>query len=276
MKISRLVIPLAAFAMPLLALAQSGINPSVLGQYSSGIIGVVNNMLVPVLMAIAFIVFLWGVYKYFILGAADEKSRTEGRQFSLWGIIGFVIIVSLWGLVNLLMGTLGLQAGVASPPPPTFGTGSYAPSGSTGGYTGGTFGGGTGVSSATNAALLQQYQAMQNTCLSNPTSADCQAAQAQYSASYYGAYPNPNATIDNAQNTTVGAGADCTYSPCSSGLTCNYDSNLGYPVCGGSSTQDTVTSSAYTDCISSNGVWNGTSCDYYDDNSYTDPGDSWY
>ncbi|OGG76434.1 hypothetical protein A2950_00835 [Candidatus Kaiserbacteria bacterium RIFCSPLOWO2_01_FULL_55_19] len=272
---------ITAFATPLLAFAQSGINTSYLTPYSTGIIGVVNNILVPVLMAIAFIVFLWGVYKYFILGAADEKSRTEGRHFSLWGIIGFIIILSMWGLVNLLMGTFGLQAGVASPPPPTFGTGNYAPTGG-----GGAFGAGN-VTPAQNAALTQQYQTMQSTCLSNPTSPDCQAAQAAYSSSYYSVYPNPNATITNAQTTTVGAGADCTYSPCASGLTCEYDS-LGYGVCssgttagygsgtaactppqvqspeGGCYTPSEPTPSDYTiqNCESTGGYWDGFTCDY--------------
>lgn len=75
-------------------------------------------MFVPVLIAIAFITFLWGVYKYFILGAADEKARTDGRQFVLWGIIGLVIIFSVWTLVNIVSGTLGFPTGGLAPRPP--------------------------------------------------------------------------------------------------------------------------------------------------------------
>ena len=66
----------------------------------------VNFVLVPILMAVAFIVFLWGVFNYFILGAANDEKRKEGRQFVLWGIIGFVIIMSIWGLVNIVKDTL--------------------------------------------------------------------------------------------------------------------------------------------------------------------------
>lgn len=96
-----------------------GINLGVITPYAEGIKSLVNDILVPVLFAIAFIVFLWGVFKYFILGAADEKSRTEGRQFVLWGIIGLVVIVSLWGLVNLVISTFSLSAGGKAPPTPT-------------------------------------------------------------------------------------------------------------------------------------------------------------
>src|SRR3989344_2209095 len=98
----------------------TGININAITPYSTGIINVINNLLVPVLMAIALIVFFWGVYKYFIYGADNETERETGRQFVLWGVIGFVIILSLWGLVNLVMGTFGLSAGTA-PRFPTIG-----------------------------------------------------------------------------------------------------------------------------------------------------------
>lgn len=95
-----------------------GIDPSILQGYSASIIDVINDILVPVLFAVAFITFLWGVYQYFILGAANEEERKKGRQFVLWGIIGFFIIGSLWGLVNIVKQTL-IPAGVNSNAPPT-------------------------------------------------------------------------------------------------------------------------------------------------------------
>lgn len=97
-----------------------GINLNVLGPYAASIINLINNILVPVLMAIAFITFLWGVFKYFIWGADNETERATGKQWVLWGIIGFVVILSVWGLVNLVGGTLGLQLGGSAPKPPTF------------------------------------------------------------------------------------------------------------------------------------------------------------
>lgn len=116
----------ATFAVPLLAVAQtpSSINLSIPYAYGFGIINVINGVLVPTFLAIAFIVFLWGVYKYFILGAADEKSRTDGRQFVLWGIIGFVVVFSVWGLIAIVRNTLGLSGSSNNPPPPTFNTSS--------------------------------------------------------------------------------------------------------------------------------------------------------
>lgn len=97
------------------------INLQYLQGYSGSIIYVINFFLVPGLMAVALITFLYGVYRYFILGAANEDDRKVGRQFVLWGIIGFVVIVSVWGLVFMVSWTLGVGVGGAfnlAPKPP--------------------------------------------------------------------------------------------------------------------------------------------------------------
>lgn len=110
-----------AVCTPFFATAAGGINLSVIEPYSDSIITFINATLVPLLLAIAFIVFLWGIYKHFILGASSEMEKGEGRQFAMWGIIGFVIIFSLWGLVYVLMDAINL--GGQNPKPPTFNTG---------------------------------------------------------------------------------------------------------------------------------------------------------
>ena len=92
-----------------------GININYIKPYSDSIIGIINIILVPVLIAIAFIVFLWGVYKYFIYHGDSESDKMEGRKYAMWGIIGLVVIFSVWALVNILMGALNLSGG--KPPP---------------------------------------------------------------------------------------------------------------------------------------------------------------
>lgn len=99
--------------------SSASLNTSYIQGYANSIEMVINSILVPLLIAIAFIVFLWGVFNYFIRGAADPKSRTEGAQFIMWAVIGFVVIFSVWGIVQILMGTLSLTAGSAHPKPPT-------------------------------------------------------------------------------------------------------------------------------------------------------------
>ncbi len=77
-----------------------------ISDFGSFIINTINNILVPVLFAIAFVVFLWGAFQVFILGANSEENKEHGKAKMLYGLIGFVVMVSVWGLVNLLTGSL--------------------------------------------------------------------------------------------------------------------------------------------------------------------------
>jgi hypothetical protein len=106
---------LAALALPLVTSAATINNISDLGSF---IINTINNIIVPVLFAIAFIVFLWGAFDTFILGATSEEVKERGKNLMLWGLIGFFVMVSVWGLVNLLTGTLnfGNNTGPSSVP----------------------------------------------------------------------------------------------------------------------------------------------------------------
>ena len=101
--IVRTALSLAVFALPLVAAAAIN-NVSDLGTF---IINTINAVIVPVLFAVAFIVFLWGAFQTFILGANSEEVKTKGKNLMLWGLIGFFVMVSVWGLVNILTGSIG-------------------------------------------------------------------------------------------------------------------------------------------------------------------------
>lgn len=79
------------------------------GNGSTGIIGVLNNIFIPVIFAFAFAAFIWGVVKFFFLDGGSEEGRAEGKQFVLWGILGMVVLFSVWGLINMLLSTLGIM-----------------------------------------------------------------------------------------------------------------------------------------------------------------------
>lgn len=104
---------LAAFALPLFTFAAVN-NLSDVGSF---IINTINNVLVPVIFAIAFIVFLWGAFTTFILAGGSDETKEKGKGLMLWGLIGFFVMVSIWGLVNILTGTVsfGNNSGVNAP-----------------------------------------------------------------------------------------------------------------------------------------------------------------
>ncbi len=98
-----------AWMFPVLVLAQG--NFGSLNSLFGNILTFINGTLVPFVFAIAFLVFIWGVAKYFIFSGASEEGKEQGRQLMIWGIIGFFVMVAVWGIVNLLVGSTGLGGG---------------------------------------------------------------------------------------------------------------------------------------------------------------------
>ncbi|MBI2046368.1 MAG: hypothetical protein HYT28_03045 [Parcubacteria group bacterium] len=68
------------------------------------------NSVIPIIITIAVIYFLWGVGKY-IMSSGDSEKQEEARGMMIYGIIGLFVMVSVWGLVNILVQTVGLDSG---------------------------------------------------------------------------------------------------------------------------------------------------------------------
>lgn len=64
------------------------------------------NVIMPVLIAIAVIWFIWGVIQYVISG--DEEKKKKARGHIIQGLIGLFIILSFWGIVGLINNTLSV------------------------------------------------------------------------------------------------------------------------------------------------------------------------
>jgi uncharacterized membrane protein YbhN (UPF0104 family) len=64
--------------------------------------------LITFLMAVALIVFLYGCFE-FIMHAGDQAARSKGKQHILWGLVGFVVMVSAYAILSIAVGTIGVQ-----------------------------------------------------------------------------------------------------------------------------------------------------------------------
>lgn len=67
------------------------------------------NPIVGLLFAAAMVLFMWGGVQM-IWGAQTEDARETGKRHLFWGIIGMFIMVSVYGLLNLLTSTFGLPS----------------------------------------------------------------------------------------------------------------------------------------------------------------------
>ncbi len=65
------------------------------------------DSIIPVLVSLGVVYFIWGVVMFVI--ADGEEAKTKGKDRMIYGIIGFAVIVGMWGLVTILTTTLGIQ-----------------------------------------------------------------------------------------------------------------------------------------------------------------------
>lgn len=66
------------------------------------------SRVVIMLIAFAVIFFLYGILKYITAGD-DEEKRTKMKNVMIYGIIGLFVMVSFWGIVNILINTFELD-----------------------------------------------------------------------------------------------------------------------------------------------------------------------
>lgn len=108
----------AAFALPLLALAQTGnTSPQLTNiQQFATAIGSLVKILLPIVVAIALLAFFWGLAR-FIFAAGDEVDAKKGKDMMIYGIIALFVMVSVWGLVQFIGNALGIGSGGTVTPP---------------------------------------------------------------------------------------------------------------------------------------------------------------
>lgn len=103
----------SVFALPFVASAQqAGSSDGI--RHLLGIAAGIIQALIPIVIGLAVLVFLWGVLQYVL--RSSDAGKDEGRQFMLWGIIALFVMVSVWGLVNILRDSLGLNLATPTAP----------------------------------------------------------------------------------------------------------------------------------------------------------------
>lgn len=69
---------------------------------------IVDNIVEPLIvlmLAVAVIYFLWGVFQ-FVRNAESPEERKKGGTHMMYGVIGLFIMVSAYGIINVLLNTI--------------------------------------------------------------------------------------------------------------------------------------------------------------------------
>lgn len=78
-------------------------------QNAFGIITILNTLLswvIPVLITLAVVYFIWGVIQYTL--SSDEEAKKKARSKIIQGLIGLFVIVAFWGIIALITNTFGV------------------------------------------------------------------------------------------------------------------------------------------------------------------------
>jgi len=64
----------------------------------------ISGSVIPLIFGVAVALFLWGVVQY-VINSDESEKKADGKKFMIWGIIALTVMVSVWGLVNIVGNT---------------------------------------------------------------------------------------------------------------------------------------------------------------------------
>lgn len=99
-------------ALPFLASAQGLATSGSGGGFGTllgNILTFANNVIIPFIIGIGFLAFVWGMFQFFIAGGANDEKKEKGKSLMIYATLGFVLIIVFWGIINLLASSTGFE-----------------------------------------------------------------------------------------------------------------------------------------------------------------------
>lgn len=75
--------------------------------FVSNVNKLIINPLIVLLFALAVVYFLYGVFE-FISNQDSEEAKTKGKAHMIWGIVGIVIMMGVFTILNMIMNTFNI------------------------------------------------------------------------------------------------------------------------------------------------------------------------
>jgi hypothetical protein len=103
--LKKLALTAGALALPLTSFAALGNISELVTD-----IGNIVNQIIPILFAVALLVFFYGLVKY-IFGA--EHNKDSAKKTMIWGVVALFVMASVWGLVRFIGEAVGVDQDTA-------------------------------------------------------------------------------------------------------------------------------------------------------------------
>lgn len=85
--------------------AYARVDMTAFGRVMDPIINNIVNPIVMLMFSVAVVVFAYGIFEMIWKGG-DPDARAQGRTHMIGGVIGMFIMLSAWGIINLIANTL--------------------------------------------------------------------------------------------------------------------------------------------------------------------------
>lgn len=73
-------------------------------------------ILVPLIVALSLLVFLFGFVKFIFRVGGDEKEIQNGKHLMIYGFLGLVVMFCIWGILAIITGEFGAIFGIPQLP----------------------------------------------------------------------------------------------------------------------------------------------------------------
>ena len=82
---------------------------------NQNVITLINGTIIPGIFALAFLAFLWGVFRYAFAGDSQDD-LAKSRDIMVYGIIVIAVMMSMWGILRVFKNTItnGVSGGGGS------------------------------------------------------------------------------------------------------------------------------------------------------------------
>lgn len=88
-----------ALSLPFLASAADAFSVII-------VINRILSVIIPVLITMAVVYFIWGVIQYTV--STDDEKKKKARGAIIQGLIGLFVIIAFWGIIKLITNTFGV------------------------------------------------------------------------------------------------------------------------------------------------------------------------